>query len=90
MDDYKFMDTWEKLAHLLKQLEWETDLKYDCLMQILSEELGDREMQSLHRKASERFASFQPTTKTESQPESTEKEREGSVRSQDDWRNIRT
>lgn len=83
MSEYKHMSTWEIMAHLLKKLEWENDLAYDCLMQILSEELGDKEMQRLHRKASERFASI---SKTPTQPQSAQEEREGRVQYQDYWR----
>lgn len=49
------MDNWDKVSVLFKKLERETDLKFDCLMQIISEELGDKHAQALYRKAMKRF-----------------------------------
>jgi hypothetical protein len=71
------------MQETLRRLEWAIDLRYDCLMQVLSEEIGHKEAQSLHRKAIDRFASI---SETPTQPQSTEKEGKRDLREQDYWR----
>ncbi|MDR7002933.1 hypothetical protein [Neobacillus niacini] len=46
---------WEKLNEVVKRLEWQTDLAYDCSIQILDEQLGEKERHRLHSLSVERF-----------------------------------
>ncbi|WP_179885059.1 hypothetical protein [Bacillus cereus] len=49
------MDDWNKIKELVDKLNRETDLKYDCLIQILDEELGEKKRNELHQKSMTRF-----------------------------------
>lgn len=53
------LDKWTQVAKLLKKIEFEEECKYDCLMEVLEEELGKNKAQSFHRKAKEKFAAIQ-------------------------------
>jgi hypothetical protein len=75
----------ELLRKHLKEMERQADLTYDCLMQVITEKLGEREAHRLHLEARERCEHIQSRTETATQPPRAKAEGKNQLYKQDYW-----